>query len=132
MLRSMHCQTCLRVGLVLGAWNCCFIKKAEKERLRRSKNILWPDLSKHFWAGLVSGLDLSRGRTCLWAGLFSGPDFSKNVGANSEEHLSSCFFNFDVSGKNSPHSIVNGRCPNHNQVSELSSHGYLNPPSPLH
>ena len=62
--------TCLRAGLVSGAWNYCFIKKAEKERLRRSKNILGPDLSKHFWPGLVSG-----------------PDLSKNLGAGSVQKL---------------------------------------------
>ena len=69
-----------------------------------SKNILGSDLSKHFWAGLVSGLDLSWGQTCLGAGLFlgldlswgwtclgaglvSGPDLSKNFGAGSVQKL---------------------------------------------
>ena len=41
-----------------------------------SKNILGSDLSKHFWAGLVSGLDLSWGQTCLGAGLVLGLDLS--------------------------------------------------------
>jgi hypothetical protein len=72
--------TCLRCLKLL------LHKKAEKERLRRSKNISRPDLSKHFWARLVSGLDgarlvlrpdLSRGRNCLGAGLVSGPDLSQ-------------------------------------------------------
>ena len=53
-------------------------KKAEKERLRRSKTI-W----RHFWAGLVSGLDLSWGRLCLRAGLVQKLQGRKCLAARS-------------------------------------------------
>ena len=53
----------------LGCLKLLLCKKAEKERLRRSKNISGPDLSKHFWTGLVSGPDFSCGQTYLRAGL---------------------------------------------------------------
>ena len=81
------------------------LKKAEKERLRRSNSISGPDLSqgrkclraglvlwfaaghvlgsdlsKHFEAGLVSGLDLSCGRTCPKT---SGLEVSKSFRARS-------------------------------------------------
>ena len=68
MFQGWTCLWCLKLHL----------KKAEKERLRRNKDITGPDFSKHFWAGLVSGPDLSWGRTSLRILLFSGPDLPKN------------------------------------------------------
>ena len=35
-------------------------------------------MSKHFWAGLVLGLDLSPGWTCVGVQVVWGPDLSKN------------------------------------------------------
>ena len=55
-------------------------KKAEKEKLSRSKSILRTDLSKHFGGGFVSGLDLSRSWTYP---KISGPIVSKSFRAGS-------------------------------------------------
>ena len=69
--KMSQCRKCL------GCLTLLLYKKAEKKRLRRSKNISGPDLSKHFWARLVSGMDMSRGRTCLGARLVSRQDLSQ-------------------------------------------------------
>ena len=46
-----------------------------------------PDLYKHFWAGLVSGLDLSSGWTCLGAGLVLEQDLSLGQTCLAAENL---------------------------------------------
>ena len=78
-----QCRICFGAGHVSGL-KLLLYEKAEKERLRRSKNISGPDLSKHFWDGLVSRLDLSCGQTCSKT---SGLDVSKSFRAGSVSRL---------------------------------------------
>jgi hypothetical protein len=84
-------RTCLRAGLVSGAWNYCFIIKlrrtgwegAKISRGQSCQSTFGPDLSQGWtclgaglvlrpelsWGGNCLGADLSQGRTCLRAGL---------------------------------------------------------------
>jgi hypothetical protein len=85
-------RTCLRAGLVSGAWNYC-LKSWEGAKISRGQtcpSTFGPDLSQGWTclgAGLVLGPDLSQGWTCLGAGLVSGPDLSKNFGAGVVQKL---------------------------------------------
>jgi hypothetical protein len=85
-------RTCLRAGLVSGAWNYC-LKSWEGAKISRGQtcpSTFGPDLSQGWTclgAGLVLGPDLSQGWTCLGAGLVSGPDLSKNFGAGLVQKL---------------------------------------------